>query len=74
MLDNKKIVENKKFNINNISLEKNYFYITPNGIVFNWLLHYKDNIINKEIDYISVFLESKEITDVISNKFKKIFN
>lgn len=74
MLDNKKIIENKKFNINNISLEKNYFYITPNGIVFNWLLHYKDNIINKEINYVSVFLEAKEINDVISNKFKKIFN
>ena len=71
---NNSIIGNRNINISNINLENNYFYLTPKGIMFNWVIDYKDNIIDEYIDYISIFIESKEIDDIISHKYKNIFD
>ena len=68
------IIGNKNIDISTINLKNNYFYLTPKGIIFNWVLDYKDNIVDEYIDYSSLFVESKEIEDIISHKYKNIFD
>ncbi|WP_300368833.1 hypothetical protein [Brachyspira sp.] len=68
------IDENKNDNMANLKLENSYFYLTPKGIIFNWLLEYRDDIIDEYIKYSSIFIEAKELEDVISNKYKNIFD